>query len=252
MTMTCARLVVPCYNEETRLLPAVFMEFLGNSTVADMLFVDDGSRDRTADVLRGICAAFPRKASLLQLPRNAGKAEAVRQGVLAALESDSPFVGFWDADLATPLESVALFLEEFDKHPHLEMVIGARVRLLGRTIDRRAVRHYAGRVFATAVSLMLRLPVYDTQCGAKLFRATPALRKIFGEPFLSRWIFDVEILARLSIERQRTGGTPPEACVAELPLPVWRDVKGSKIQPGDLLRVARDLWLIHRWLRHAR
>jgi dolichyl-phosphate beta-glucosyltransferase len=245
-------LVVPCYNEEDRLRPDAFARFLRDCPEVNVIFVDDGSRDGTGNVLRELCTQFPQRASLLPLVKNVGKAEAVRQGVLKALSSATPFVGFWDADLATPLESVKLFLTEFDQRPHLEIVMGARVLMLGRAIERHAVRHYAGRGFATIVSTMLRLPVYDTQCGAKLFRATPSLRTIFASPFLSRWVFDVEILARLTIDRLQTGGPGPNACVSELPLPVWKDIRGSKIRPSDVFRVARDLWGIHRWLRRAR
>jgi dolichyl-phosphate beta-glucosyltransferase len=247
-----ATLVIPCYNEEKRLRPDAFACFFHGRPGVNVLFVDDGSRDGTGDVLRGICAKFPDRASLLPLIRNVGKAEAVRQGLLRAFCTTTSFVGFWDADLATPLESVDLFLAEFDHRPHLEIVMGARVLMLGRAIERRPLRHYAGRGFATIVSVMLRLPVYDTQCGAKLFRATTSLQRIFASPFLSRWVFDVEILARLTIDRLQTGGPGPNACVSELPLPVWKDVRGSKIRPSDVFRVARDLWGIHRWLRRAR
>jgi hypothetical protein len=68
--------------------------------------------------------------------------------------------------------------------------------MLGRDIRRSAFRHYAGRLFATFASLQLRLPVYDTQCGAKIFRATPEVVALFGRPFRLRWCFDVEVLSR--------------------------------------------------------
>lgn len=250
--MPRAVLVVPCYNEEQRLRPEAFASFSREVADVDLLFVDDASTDGTAIVLAAICAESGRRASWLQLRENSGKGEAVRQGALAALKGGASFVGYWDADLATPLESVSLFLEEFHQRPQLEMVFGSRVRLLGRTIERRALRHYTGRCFATAVSLILRLPVYDTQCGAKLLRATPTLQTIFAAPFLSRWVFDVEILARLTIERRKHGGAPPIDCVAELPLPAWRDVKGSKVRLRDLHHVALHLWRVHRLLQRER
>jgi glycosyltransferase involved in cell wall biosynthesis len=238
-------LVVPCYNEEQRLPVDAFARFLAGEGNTELLFVDDGSRDRTAAVIESLCARFPARASLLRLPSNRGKGEAVRHGILAALERAPDFVGFWDADLATPLDELPAFLDEFARRPELEMVLGSRVLMLGRHIERHAFRHYVGRVFATIVSWILRLPTYDTQCGAKLFRTTPTLSRILAEPFASRWVFDVEILARLSLERAKSGGARVSRCVSELPLHAWRDVPGSKIGPSDLFSVARDLWRIH-------
>ncbi|HEY7375200.1 MAG TPA: hypothetical protein VIF57_23765, partial [Polyangia bacterium] len=112
-------------------------------------------------------------------------------------------------------------------------------------IERSAVRHYLGRVFATAASLILRTRVYDTQCGAKLFRAGPALAEALSAPFLSRWAFDVELLGRLLI------GTPgvaplPLAAIVEVPLAVWHDVEGSKLGLAGMARTARDLALVAR------
>ena len=246
-----AILVVPCYNEEHRLRVDAFAAFFAAVPDVDVIFVDDGSRDQTAAVILAFCEKYPARAGLLQLPRNAGKAEAVRQGFLAALAKPADLVGFWDADLATPLEAVPTFLAQFAARPDLEMVLGSRVLMLGRAIERHKLRHYAGRCFATIVSWILKLPTYDTQCGAKLFRATPTLVRIFGSPFLSRWVFDVEILARLSEERARSGGLPAADCVAELPLQAWKDVKGSKIGPFEIFRVVRDLWRIRRWYTRA-
>ena len=187
---TRATLVIPCYNEETRLRLGRFESFLAASQTTRLLFVDDGSRDGTRALLQAFCSASHGRASLLSLPSNAGKAEAVRRGMLAAADEAVPFVGYWDADLATPLETLDLFLAEFARHAHIDLVMGSRVLLLGKTIERRAVRHYAGRVIATAVSSLLRLAVYDTQCGAKLFRVTPEVRYAFAAPFLSGWLFD--------------------------------------------------------------
>ena len=129
--------------------------------------------------------------------------------------------------------------------PNLEMLFGSRVRLLGRHIHRKAVRHYLGRVFASVVSIMLRLPVYDTQCGAKLFRVTPELPQILAEPFLSRWVFDVEILAR-SIALHHGDVEYVAQSVYEFPLLRWEDVSGSKVHPGDFLKAFLDVVRIYR------
>jgi len=238
-------LVVPCYNEATRLDVQEFTRF-AQSGVARLFLVNDGSRDETLTVLREIESAAPGHVTVVNLEQNCGKAEAVRRGLIEALASDSQFVGFWDADLATPFDALTGFLRELEAAPHLEIVIGSRVRLLGRTIDRQASRHYAGRVFATAASLALRLPVYDTQCGAKLFRATDHLGRALATPFLSRWVFDVELLARLGTIDGRYDPMRLVNIVYEFPLLEWRDVAGSKLRATDFAKSAIDLLKIYR------
>src|SRR6185437_7954398 len=190
-------LVVPCYNEAARLDVENFRAFMAGNACVHLLFVDDGSRDNTLEVLARLQRGLEQRSTILPGKPNRGKAEAVRLGILHVLDRFEPdIVGFWDADLATPLNAIHRFIEIFDSRPDIEMVFGSRVKLLGRDVRRRALRHYLGRIFATAVSTMLRLPIYDTQCGAKLFRAEPHTREIFAAPFLSKWVFDVEIIAR--------------------------------------------------------
>lgn len=229
-----------------------FRQFIARSGHTHILFVDDGSVDATVTVLETLCREFPSRSSLLRLPANRGKAEAVRFGFVHALENlDPEIVGFWDADLATPLDLLGNLLAILDSRPGVEMVFGARVQLLGRRVERRAVRHYLGRIFATAVSSMLHLAIYDTQCGAKLFRVTPDSGRIFKEPFLSRWVFDVEILARYLVlyghDVQRL-----ERGIYEYPLEIWTDVAGSRVHAGDFLTAFWDVFRIHRkYLKHA-
>ena len=234
--------VVPCYNEEKRLDVDAFRAYRG----AEFLFVNDGSGDGTLRVLQSLRDSDPSRFDVLNLERNSGKAEAVRRGILAALDRGADFTGFWDADLATPLSELPAFMEIFEARPEMAMVFGARVRLLGREISRHASRHYLGRFGATLISQTLGLAVYDTQCGAKLFRASDALRDVFSRPFLSRWIFDVEILARF-VEMQGRDAVARE--VYEYPVNVWHDVKGSKVKSTDFVRALRDLWKIRRAYR---
>lgn len=235
------RLVVPCYNEARRLRPDAFLQFLASSPDVSLLFVDDGSRDRTAAVLADLAAQSDGRAEVLTLATNQGKARAVRQGVVAALASGAELVGYWDADLSTPLDAVASFAEVLDARPEVDLVMGARVKLLGRDIQRLAVRHYAGRIFATAASMVLGLGVYDTQCGAKLFRAASPIADAFREPFRSRWIFDVEVLERCV---RRLGPAATASRVYEFPLVRWHHAPGSKLMPRHVLRAAWDLLLI--------
>jgi dolichyl-phosphate beta-glucosyltransferase len=236
-------IVVPCYNEGLRLPVAQFRQFLSESQVR-FVFVDDGSEDNTFDLLASLREGSADRVTVLRSETNQGKAEAVRIGVNFALDQGVEYFGFWDADLATPLDAIRRFLEVFHSRPTVDMVFGSRVKLLGRKVERRAARHYLGRIFATVVSIMLRLPIYDTQCGAKIFRADEGTRKLYAEPFLSRWVFDVEILARYLVQI----GSPQLAAqrIYEYPLHTWEDIAGSKVKVRDFFIALYDLSKIYR------
>lgn len=236
MTAPRVVLVVPCYVEAERLTPDTFVDFLPSRPWLTFLFVDDGSRDATMSVLRAIEARCPSQVRVHRLAVNSGKAEAVRVGIIEGAGLQPEYLGFWDADLSTPLEALDDFVALADKRRDIDLVIGSRVNLMGRDIRRSMPRHYVSRVFATAASHALDLPVYDTQCGAKLFRATADVLGVFQQPFRSRWIFDVEILERYVALPVRDGGPPRRARIYELVLPEWHEVRGSKLRRLDFLR----------------
>lgn len=239
-------LVIPCFDEERRLPVDALRAFRLDGATVEFLLVNDGSRDGTLKLLQSLAAEDPARFSVLDLERNRGKAEAVRRGIIEAMSRKPDLFGFWDADLATPLTELPLFLDVFRARPEIEMVFAARVRLLGRSISRNPRRHYVGRVGATLISSSLGLAVYDTQCGAKLFRMTEAMPPVFAEPFLSRWIFDVEVIARYVQQRGRDAAA---RAIYELPIREWHDVKGSKVRSTDFVRALRDLWKIHKAYR---
>jgi glycosyltransferase involved in cell wall biosynthesis len=241
--------VVPCYNEEARLRPREFSEFLTKDNQVDFLFVNDGSRDGTLSILRNLRAKHPDRIEVVDKQPNGGKAEAVRGGMLNAIALGGfAYTGFWDADLATPLDVVPQLLAKMVENPKLEMIFGSRVRLLGHAIHRRPLRHYLGRCFATAVSIVLELPIYDTQCGAKLFRITPVLQSILALPFQSRWIFDVEIIARFLAVHNQDASFAFDA-IYESPLPRWEDVAGSKVRPSDFFVAFYELLKVRKTFR---
>src|SRR5579875_904121 len=126
-SLTPACIVVPCYNEARRLNTAAFLQFISEAPEARLLCVDDGSTDGTLAVLEQLQRACEARIGILPLKQNSGKAEAVRQGMLHALDTLQPRVaGYWDADLATPLEAVFPFLDVLASHANIEMVFGSR------------------------------------------------------------------------------------------------------------------------------
>jgi glycosyltransferase involved in cell wall biosynthesis len=248
--MSSAIIIIPCYNEAKRLASEEFIAFARAGHPQRFLFVNDGSTDTTLQVLMTLCERDPQRFLVHDLARNSGKAEAVRQGALRAFAADPDYVGYWDADLATPLEIIPTFCDLLDSRPDLDMVFGARVRLLGRVIERSVLRHYLGRVFATATSLTLGLSIYDTQCGAKLLRASPAIKALFQQPFATRWLLDIEILARFIQTRRGTNLRPAEEAIYEFPLYEWRHIAGSKVKAWDFPKAFFELAIIYwRYLR---
>lgn len=237
--MQTVTLVIPCFNEARRLdLPQV-EGFLGTHPGCRLVFVDDGSTDGTYEYLIPLRQNWSAQVELIRLEVNSGKGEAVRRGMLHALSGDAAFIGYWDADLATPLEAVVPMLEEFEHRSQCRILTGCRLLRLGADIRRSTLRHLIGRVFATAASLHLGLPVYDTQCGAKLFRRE-VVEELFSEPFVTRWLFDVEIFDRF---RRIYGWEEARWNIVEFPLSQWRDVSGSSLKltsaPGILLAFLR-------------
>lgn len=246
MTPPELALVVPCFNEASRLDPEAFLRFVSTHQRVQLILVDDGSVDATGAILDRIRAAAPASVIVLQHTPRRGKAEAVRAGMLAGLAQHAALVGFFDADLSTPLEAVDDFLAVLRDRPAVEFVLGARVMLMGRDIKRKATRHYLGRVFATAVSHALDLPVYDTQCGAKVLRVSPATATLLAAPFRSEWIFDVELIARYLRLPVAPGAPARRDRLYELVLPVWHDRPGSKLRWHDFARAVVDLGYIWR------
>ncbi|HEY0468770.1 MAG TPA: GtrA family protein [Polyangiaceae bacterium] len=241
---TCV--VVPCYNEASRFDSAAFDAYVSTTSEVSFVLVNDGSSDATLTVLQALAQKHPSRVRVLDVQPNQGKAEAVRRGMLLAMENgEFQYAGFWDADLATPLDAITVFIDVFKRLARVDVVFGTRVGLLGRQIDRKPSRHYLGRVFATAASIVLALPVYDTQCGAKLFRVDELNRGLFATRFLSRWIFDIELVARYCRER------PGQVGIYELPLDQWRDVGESKVRPIDFVRAAGEMLIIYRTYARA-
>ena len=234
-------IVVPCYNEARRLRGPAFVAFLDAHPTCDLVFVDDGSTDGTRGVLERLRESRAGRIIVHALPANAGKAAAVRAGVRHAGQLGRwSFIGYWDADLSTPLEEVDRLVTALQADSTRAIALGSRVKRLGASIQRRISRDLIGRIFAACASGILGLSIHDSQCGAKVFRADVA-DICFDDPFLSRWLFDVEILMRLRNHR----GAPGLGAV-EVPLHRWEEVRGSNLGIRDMLRVPLELLAIRK------
>ncbi len=225
-------LVVPCYNEESRLDLVAFEE--GAQGEIQILFIDDGSKDNTLLRIKNFIAD-KQNFHVYACAKNRGKAAAVREGMLYLANhsrlSKANWVGYWDADLATPLWEVPNMIKYAELYDmQVDSVWGSRVYRLGSKIVRSPLRHYLGRGFATVIATFLQIESYDSQCGAKLFRREQ-IETAFSESFLSNWIFDVEILLRLKGK-----------LVIEYPLRQWQDIPGSKVKIlREIFRVLNDI-----------
>lgn len=234
-------IIIPCYNEAERLPRNELLGFLEANSWVTMGLVNDGSTDDTIGLLEELQAKHPDRIDVHDLSPNVGKAEAVRRGVLGTVGRDFDWIGYLDADFSTPPEAFEAMLGA--AAPQHRVLVGSRVLRAGANIERSTSRHYVGRVFATVASVTLHMSLYDTQCGAKLFERG-IVPELFSEPFLTRWLFDLELLMRL---RKLVGPEEFEKIVYEHPLSQWIEKGDSRIRVRDAFAVPYDLMRI----RHA-
>ena len=172
-------IIIPCYNESERLDKNVFKTFMLENPSVFLFFVDDGSSDNTFEIISDFADKY-KNAYSFQLAENSGKAEVIRQSALSIFQNYSfEYIGYFDADLSTSLNYISQFQEILDNSNKYQAVIGSRIKRLGSVISRSPLRHFFGRIVATIASNILSLPVYDTQCGAKIFKVEYAQA---GEP----------------------------------------------------------------------
>ena len=235
-------LIIPCYNEFSRLQASEVVSCVDNLDCVVVL-VNDGSTDKTQELLQLISSLRPAVIKVLNLERNVGKGEAVRAGFNFAISHGANEVGFCDADFAVTSHDLSRIFAKLHESDLTHGVIGSRIAVAGSNIERSVFRHYSGRMFATLVSAILKQHVYDTQCGAKAFCINPIIVKVFSEPFHSRWAFDVEILGRINMLTNRQGSP-----VIELPLLRWVEQPGSKLTVFSQMRTVLELVKIRRSL----
>ncbi|MCH1433914.1 MAG: glycosyltransferase [Flavobacteriaceae bacterium] len=234
-------IIVPCYNEAERIPLTAFETFLSHASKTEIYFVNDGSSDTTSELLYRFRRRHPKQVELIDLEKNLGKGNAVREGIQTALKnSDCNTFVYLDADLSTSLDECAHLAELIDKKT--EFIFGSRIKKIDNTIERKWFRFIVGRIIATAISKVLNLAVYDTQCGCKLFTRNTA-QLAFKTSFISSWLFDVEIFFRL---KNHFGIAAFKTKSAEIPLKNWKDQGESKIEWTYGFKMWFDLFKIKR------
>lgn len=235
---------MPCFNEGKFFKKEEYIASLKEESHVNICFVNDGSTDNTLVRLRELLEIFPNRIQIIDLENNVGKAEAIRQGVLNYKNTNqSEYIGYFDADLAFPLNQVRKFYIQLPENKHPSFIVGARVRLHGFTnVERPLMRHLFSRFFATIVSNILHIPIYDTQTGAKLIKEDAA-KALFLQPFISRWLFDIELIYRL-IDKVGKGKIEHE--LWELPISVCNDDGNSSIKKSEAFKVPFELFKIWR------
>lgn len=233
---TC--IIIPCYNEEKRLPKKEFIDFIKENNI-DFCFANDGSTDSTFKILNSIKEKESSKVLVFNFNKNEGKGETVRKSILK-LYDNYDLIGYFDADLATPLFEIKNLKKQFANNKKLLFVMGSRFKRLGSVIDRKFNRFLFGRFFATIISFfVLKIPVYDTQCGAKLF-STNISKSLFEQKFVTKWIFDVELLLRLKKVSNIFNDV-----VLEYPLLKWIEKGGSKIKFIEFIKFPIEIYKIY-------
>ncbi len=234
-------IVIPCYNEEKRIDIERMYNFLKVHKNVLLCFVNDGSSDKTLEVLKTIKSKFPQNAEVISTISNVGKAEAVRTGFSHCnAHFNAQKIAYLDADLATTLEE-CLEISTAVKSGVI-FAFGSRIKKIDNIIQRKTYRFLIGRVIATFISKQLKLGVYDTQCGCKIFD-TKLSKDIFKEKFISKWLFDVELFHRII---KIYGVDRIKKIANEVPLKSWIDYDDSKVKMSYFFKLWYDLYLIKR------
>ena len=238
-------IIIPCFNEAERITVSKFVSFLQEQPSVMIVFANDGSTDKTAEILNEIRSIDPGRVFIHNLEQNKGKAEAIREGVMFCISKNlrPERIAYLDADGSTSLEECCSISQNVSNN--IVFAFGSRILKIDNNITRKFYRHLVGRVLATLISAQLKIHVYDTQCGCKVFDAELA-EKVFQEQFISKWLFDVEIFHRLI----RIHGTEKmkDICM-EIPLKNWIDTADSRVRFSYFFRIWIDLLMIKRRYR---
>jgi glycosyltransferase involved in cell wall biosynthesis len=228
-------IIIPCYNEALRLQPSSYTSFLTNHPDVVIFFVDDGSKDGTIKILQGIAKVATLQVKIISNQKRKGKAYSIRKGLIEAMKVRFSYYGYVDADLSAPLnEFYRLYMIAVNEGK--DFILGSRIKILNADIYRSFFRHIVGRSIATIIDWKFRLGIYDTQCGCKIF-SYQIIPIVTGQPFKTKWFFDVEILVLIKKNSLLKKGS-------EIPLLEWKNVGRSKIGILNFPLVAKELFIL--------
>ena len=231
-------IIVPCYNEATRMDTKYWKEIINSPNLkhVSFTFIDDGSLDDTLDVIRQF--EDSNNVEIMRLERNAGKANAIRHACLCLIsrKENLQLFGFIDSDSAFKAQEVIEILSRANVLcAEFDAIFLSRIKMAGTSITRSSVRHIISRVIYSYVAQGWEWAPYDTQCGFKLFQSTFLIDAAFDEPFVTKWFFDIELTVRLTKVLSRPLG------IKEVPLMNWREQAGSNVRWYHFLNIVREI-----------
>ncbi|MDO6596009.1 response regulator [Oceanihabitans sp. 2_MG-2023] len=233
----CVGVVIPCYNEEERLLSDEFISYIDKNSGYHLCFVNDGSKDKTLEVLKELQKGREDFITVYDCEKNGGKAEAVRLGMLhMSKKEDLDYIGFLDADLSTDLADFDDLVKTIETS-EFKIVSGSRISRMGANITKESARKIISLTINFIIRKILKMDFKDTQCGAKIFRKD-VIEIAFGKKFVTQWIFDVEIFKRMSIH---FGLKEAKTMLCEQPLKRWIHADGSKLSMKDSVKIVGQL-----------
>lgn len=233
----CVGVVIPCYNEEERLLSDEFLTYIDKNSGYHLCFVNDGSKDKTLEVLHQLQKGREDFITVYDCEKNGGKAEAVRLGMLhMAQKEDLDYIGFLDADLSTDLADFDDLVKTIETSD-FKIVSGSRIARMGANITKESARKVISLTINFIIRKILSMDFKDTQCGAKIFHKD-VISVAFKEKFVTQWIFDVEIFKRMNIH---FGLKKAKAMLCEQPLKRWIHADGSKLSMKDSVKIVGQL-----------
>lgn len=233
----CVGVVIPCYNEEERLLSKEFTSFIKKNSGYHLCFVNDGSKDNTLKVLNDLRKGREDFITVYDCEKNGGKAEAVRLGMLhMAKKQDLDYIGFLDADLSTDLSDFDDLVSTIESTDY-KIVSGSRISRMGANITKESARKIISLSVNYIIRKILSMDFKDTQCGAKIFHKD-VIETSFKEKFVTQWIFDVEIFKRITL---KYGLDNAKKMLCEQPLKRWIHADGSKLSMKDSFKIIGQL-----------